>query len=102
MESKIKFYGKLHNVTEDEKELINSRLASFEEQNKNYFNEMHVNIDCQPVNETFRGKHKFVCKVNLDSDKGRFHAEETETGAENTIIGVLKKIERQIEKNKKS
>ena len=102
MESKIKFYGKLHNVTDEEKELINQRLASFEEKNKNYFTEMHVNIDCQQGKETFRGKHEFVCKVNLDSDRGRFHAEESQVGAENTIIGVLKKIERQIEKSKYS
>jgi ribosome-associated translation inhibitor RaiA len=100
MESKIKFFGKLDKVTDEEKNLINERLATFEGKNENYFREMHVSIDCKPAKETFRGKHAFVCKVNLDSDRGRFHAEESEIGAENTLIGALKKIERQIEKKK--
>lgn len=96
MLSKIKFRGDLKKLSENEKGEINERLRSFEEKNKDFFREMHLNIDCKPHKEKTRGKQSYFCRINLDSDNGRFHADEQNFGASIAVNGALKKIERQI------
>ncbi|MBD3164527.1 hypothetical protein GF323_04955 [Candidatus Woesearchaeota archaeon] len=95
MQSKIKFRD-VEKLSEQEKNEINARLANFEEKNKGFFSEMHLNIDCKPGKEKLRGKKAYRCRINAVTDKGRFHAEESTIGAENSVIRALKKIERQI------
>ncbi|MCK5283233.1 MAG: HPF/RaiA family ribosome-associated protein [Nanoarchaeota archaeon] len=101
MESKINFKGDFSRVNEEELQIINEKLERFEQKHKSDFNEIHINLDCHIHKETSRGRPAYYCKMNLDSDHGRFHAEQQDFGAEKTISGALKKIDTQIMKHKK-
>jgi ribosome-associated translation inhibitor RaiA len=98
MESKIKVTGDFERVNDEEKGWINVSLDKFTEKYSPFFEEMHINLSCERTKETSRGRPSYVCKANVVSDHGKFHADNTDFGAEKTIVGTLDKIQRQIAK----
>ncbi len=98
MQSKIKAIGEFDRLDDAEKDMINERLAKFEEKHEGDFSEMHLKLDCHRQKEKTRGRSAYICKLNIDSDNGRYHANNQDFGAEQTVIGALDKIERQMQK----
>jgi ribosome-associated translation inhibitor RaiA len=96
MESKINFTGDFSRVNDEEKAFINERLQKFIDRYDLTFNEIVIKLDCRLHKESSRGRKAHYCRINIFSDKGKFHADNQDFGAENAITGALGKIERQI------
>ena len=98
MDSKINFVGDFSRVNDEERGFINERLRKFLDKHQIDFNEIEIKLDCHLHKETSRGRKAHYCKMHIFSDKGNFHADNQDFGAENAITGALSKIERQINK----
>ena len=100
MDSKISFTGDFSRVNEEEREFLNKDLEKFTERHEQDFNEMHLKIDCKMHKETSRGRPSYFIKLTLVSDRGRFHSENQDFGAEKTLVGALRKLDVQIDKHR--
>ncbi|MBS3136720.1 HPF/RaiA family ribosome-associated protein [Candidatus Woesearchaeota archaeon] len=100
MLNKIKCVGDFSRINDEEKEVINKKLSKFCEKHSIDFSEIYINLDCHIHKETSRGRTSYYVKLNVDSDNGRFHAENQDFGAEKTISGALKKLDSQIMKKR--
>jgi|SRR3989338_6223449 len=98
MLAKMMTKGDFSRVNDEEKEIINKKLEKFLEAHSFGVSEMRISLDCHLHKETSRGRPAYYVKINIDSDKGRFHAEHQDYGVEKTISATLKKIDVQIKK----
>ena len=100
MNNNIKFVGDFSRVNEEEREFINKKLEKFATKHSSDFSEIHLSINLKIHKETSRGRPAYYCKLNLSTDKGNFHAESQDFGAEKTISETLDKLDKQIEKSR--
>ncbi|MDO8480919.1 MAG: hypothetical protein Q7S65_03820 [Nanoarchaeota archaeon] len=99
MTNTIRFMGDMSRINEEEKGFINSRLEKFVDQHGARFTEMLVNIDIDLHKETSRGRAMHHIKLFVETDKGKFHSDGMEFGAEKSLHSAIEKVERQMEKH---
>lgn len=100
MDSKINFTGDLSRVNEEEKDFINKDLERFCSRHEADFTEMLLKLDFHIHKETSRGRPAYYVNITLTSDRGKFHAENQDFGAEKAVAAALRKLDKQIDKER--
>ena len=95
----IRFRGDLSRVNDEEKEYLNRRLEKFIERHGKFFTEMLINVTLDLHRETSRGRALHHVKLFVETDKGKFHADSQDFGAEKSLHSAIQKVERQMEKH---